>query len=39
MREKFKNNISSKTTEEITSFDIEKELEEIKKKISRTRRS
>lgn len=32
MREKFKNNMSPKTTEEVTSFDIEKELEEIKKK-------
>jgi len=29
MREKFKNNMSPKTTEEVTSFDIEKELEEI----------
>jgi hypothetical protein len=32
MKEKFKNNITLKNTEETTSFGIEKELEEIKKK-------
>ncbi len=32
MKEKFKNNIVPKNTEEVASFDMEKELEEIKKK-------